>query len=205
MFVCVCAGSDQSHPRVSGARHRTRQAPHCSARFWRHHQQTRQKEQLQVSACVRVCVCVFMDAIVYVWVYACYSMPTTPIHIYVYNYMCMHTYKYEFLCAHSVVKSYCGHGIGALFHSSPSVPHYAKNKGIGILKPGMVRCMCMCKCMCKCMCMCVYTCVCVCVCVCIHVYVCMCKVCISACVCIYMRACVCIHACVQVCTCLHTM
>jgi methionyl aminopeptidase len=38
---------------------------------------------------------------------------------------------------YSVVKSYCGHGIGTLFHSAPNVPHYAKNKAIGILKPGM--------------------------------------------------------------------
>ena len=28
----------------------------------------------------------------------------------------------------SVVRSYCGHGIGSLFHTSPNVPHYAKNK-----------------------------------------------------------------------------
>lgn len=37
----------------------------------------------------------------------------------------------------SVVKSYCGHGIGELFHCAPNVPHYAKNKAVGVCKPGM--------------------------------------------------------------------
>jgi len=36
----------------------------------------------------------------------------------------------------SVVRSYCGHGIHRLFHTAPSVPHYAKNKAIGVMKPG---------------------------------------------------------------------
>lgn len=36
----------------------------------------------------------------------------------------------------SVVRSYCGHGIHQLFHTAPSIPHYAKNKVIGIMKPG---------------------------------------------------------------------
>eukprot|EP00116_Pleurobrachia_bachei_P003211 sb/3463473/ len=36
----------------------------------------------------------------------------------------------------SVVRSYCGHGINQLFHTAPSVPHYAKNKAVGIMKPG---------------------------------------------------------------------
>ncbi|CAH3123419.1 unnamed protein product [Porites lobata] len=36
----------------------------------------------------------------------------------------------------SVVKSYCGHGIHELFHTAPSVPHYAKNKAVGVMKPG---------------------------------------------------------------------
>ena len=31
-------------------------------------------------------------------------------------------------CRMSVVKAYCGHGIGDLFHCSPSVPHYSHNK-----------------------------------------------------------------------------
>lgn len=38
----------------------------------------------------------------------------------------------------SVVKSYTGHGIGRLFHTAPTVPHYAKNKGVGIMRPGHV-------------------------------------------------------------------
>jgi methionyl aminopeptidase len=38
----------------------------------------------------------------------------------------------------SVVKSYCGHGVGELFHCSPSIPHYSGNKTPGIMKPGMV-------------------------------------------------------------------
>jgi methionyl aminopeptidase len=36
----------------------------------------------------------------------------------------------------SVVRSYCGHGIHRLFHTAPSVPHYAKNKAVGVMKPG---------------------------------------------------------------------
>lgn len=38
----------------------------------------------------------------------------------------------------SVVRTYCGHGVGVDFHSLPNVPHYRKNKAIGILKPGHV-------------------------------------------------------------------
>jgi methionyl aminopeptidase len=38
----------------------------------------------------------------------------------------------------SVVRTYCGHGIGSLFHTSPNVPHYAKNKAKGIMKVGHV-------------------------------------------------------------------
>jgi len=38
----------------------------------------------------------------------------------------------------SVVRAYCGHGIGKLFHCAPNVPHYAKNKAIGVMKPGHV-------------------------------------------------------------------
>lgn len=37
----------------------------------------------------------------------------------------------------SVIKSYCGHGINSLFHCSPNIPHYAKNKAVGEAKPGM--------------------------------------------------------------------
>jgi methionyl aminopeptidase len=36
----------------------------------------------------------------------------------------------------SVVRTYTGHGINNLFHTAPSIPHYAKNKCIGIMKPG---------------------------------------------------------------------
>ncbi|KAI0093632.1 methionine aminopeptidase [Irpex rosettiformis] len=37
----------------------------------------------------------------------------------------------------TVVRTYCGHGINDLFHCAPNVPHYAKNKAIGTMKPGM--------------------------------------------------------------------
>ncbi|RYG52566.1 type I methionyl aminopeptidase, partial [archaeon] len=40
----------------------------------------------------------------------------------------------------TVVKSYCGHGIGQLFHGAPNVPHYAKNKAVGIMRPGYAHC-----------------------------------------------------------------
>jgi len=39
---------------------------------------------------------------------------------------------------YSVVRSYCGHGIHKLFHCAPNVPHYAKNKAVGVMKPGHV-------------------------------------------------------------------
>lgn len=29
-----------------------------------------------------------------------------------------------------------GHGIGTLFHTAPNVPHYKKNKAVGIMRPG---------------------------------------------------------------------
>ncbi|CAN0056898.1 methionine aminopeptidase 1 [Lampetra fluviatilis] len=38
----------------------------------------------------------------------------------------------------SVVRSYCGHGIHRLFHTAPNVPHYSKNKAVGVMKPGHV-------------------------------------------------------------------
>jgi len=38
----------------------------------------------------------------------------------------------------SVVRTYCEHGVGELFHCAPSVPHYAKNKAIGVMKPGNI-------------------------------------------------------------------
>ncbi|EJD44034.1 methionine aminopeptidase [Auricularia subglabra TFB-10046 SS5] len=37
----------------------------------------------------------------------------------------------------SVVRTYCGHGIHELFHCAPNVPHYARNKATGVMKPGM--------------------------------------------------------------------
>ncbi|XP_060218873.1 methionine aminopeptidase 1A [Lycium barbarum] len=36
----------------------------------------------------------------------------------------------------SVVKSYCGHGIGELFHCAPNIPHYSRNKAVGVMKAG---------------------------------------------------------------------
>jgi len=38
----------------------------------------------------------------------------------------------------SVVRTYCGHGIGSLFHTAPNVPHYHKNKAKGVMRPGHV-------------------------------------------------------------------
>lgn len=38
----------------------------------------------------------------------------------------------------AVNRTYCGHGIGSLFHTAPNVPHYHKNKAKGIMKPGHV-------------------------------------------------------------------
>lgn len=37
-----------------------------------------------------------------------------------------------------MVKTYCGHGIGELFHTVPTVPHYPKNKAKGVMKPGHI-------------------------------------------------------------------
>ncbi|EGC40464.1 hypothetical protein DICPUDRAFT_146582 [Dictyostelium purpureum] len=38
----------------------------------------------------------------------------------------------------SVVKNFCGHGTGRLFHCVPDVPHYSNNKAVGVMKPGHV-------------------------------------------------------------------
>eukprot|EP00386_Alphamonas_edax_P003299 GDKI01010130.1.p1 GENE.GDKI01010130.1~~GDKI01010130.1.p1 ORF type:complete len:391 (+),score=111.05 GDKI01010130.1:61-1233(+) len=38
----------------------------------------------------------------------------------------------------SVVRTYCGHGVGELFHCAPSIPHYSKNKAVGTMKAGHV-------------------------------------------------------------------
>lgn len=37
----------------------------------------------------------------------------------------------------SVIKTYGGHGVNSLFHCAPNIPHYAKNKAVGVAKPGM--------------------------------------------------------------------
>ena len=37
----------------------------------------------------------------------------------------------------SIVRTYCGHGIGKLFHTAPNIPHYPKNKAKGAMQ---VRC-----------------------------------------------------------------
>ena len=34
--------------------------------------------------------------------------------------------------------TYCGHGIGSLFHTAPNVPHYPKNKAKGTMQPGHI-------------------------------------------------------------------
>lgn len=38
----------------------------------------------------------------------------------------------------SVVRTYCGHGVGDLFHCNPNVPHYKNNKAIGSMKVIMI-------------------------------------------------------------------
>jgi methionyl aminopeptidase len=38
----------------------------------------------------------------------------------------------------AVVLTYCGHGVGRLFHGPPKVPHYKKNKAVGLMKPGHI-------------------------------------------------------------------
>jgi methionyl aminopeptidase len=37
----------------------------------------------------------------------------------------------------AVVRTYTGHGVNDLFHCSPNIPHYAKNKAVGTMKAGM--------------------------------------------------------------------
>lgn len=36
----------------------------------------------------------------------------------------------------TVVKTYCGHGVGELFHCNPNVAHYYPNKSVGVMRPG---------------------------------------------------------------------
>eukprot|EP01032_Pedospumella_encystans_P008824 gene8824-10436_t len=38
----------------------------------------------------------------------------------------------------SIVTTYCGHGVGELFHTSPNIPHYPKNKAKGTMQVGHV-------------------------------------------------------------------
>jgi len=38
----------------------------------------------------------------------------------------------------SVVRTYCGHGIGDLFHCAPNIPHYAGNKAVGAMAAGQI-------------------------------------------------------------------
>lgn len=38
----------------------------------------------------------------------------------------------------AIVSTYCGHGVGQLFHGEPRVPHYRKNKQVGVMQPGHV-------------------------------------------------------------------
>eukprot|EP01132_Coremiostelium_polycephalum_P006259 gene6259-7796_t len=38
----------------------------------------------------------------------------------------------------SVVRNYCGHGIGKYFHCNPNILHYAKNKSVGVMKAGHI-------------------------------------------------------------------
>lgn len=38
----------------------------------------------------------------------------------------------------TVVRTYCGHGVGRLFHTAPNIPHYEKNKAKGVMQEGHV-------------------------------------------------------------------
>ena len=38
----------------------------------------------------------------------------------------------------SIVTTYCGHGIGQLYHTSPNIPHYPKNQAKGSMQPGHI-------------------------------------------------------------------
>ncbi|KAG5538600.1 hypothetical protein RHGRI_019240 [Rhododendron griersonianum] len=46
--------------------------------------------------------------------------------------------RHASMAGFSVVKSYCGHGIGELFHCAPNIPHYARNKAVGVMKAGQI-------------------------------------------------------------------
>jgi hypothetical protein len=45
----------------------------------------------------------------------------------------------------ATVKQYTGHGINNHFHPAPTIPHYAKNRAVGTMKPGMVRPLSLCR------------------------------------------------------------
>eukprot|EP01130_Rhizamoeba_saxonica_P000103 TRINITY_DN10121_c0_g1_i1.p1 TRINITY_DN10121_c0_g1~~TRINITY_DN10121_c0_g1_i1.p1 ORF type:complete len:383 (+),score=52.97 TRINITY_DN10121_c0_g1_i1:168-1151(+) len=38
----------------------------------------------------------------------------------------------------SVVRAFCGHGVGRVLHGSPNVPHYKGNRGRGVMKAGHI-------------------------------------------------------------------
>lgn len=38
----------------------------------------------------------------------------------------------------SVVTTYCGHGVGELFHTAPTIPHYGNNKAKGTMQVGHI-------------------------------------------------------------------
>lgn len=38
----------------------------------------------------------------------------------------------------AVNRTYCGHGVGDLFHCTPTIPHYTGNKAPGFMKVGHV-------------------------------------------------------------------
>ncbi|KAL1746518.1 peptidase M24, structural domain-containing protein [Schizophyllum fasciatum] len=39
---------------------------------------------------------------------------------------------------YSVVRTIVGHGVNDIFHANPNIPHYAKNRAVGTMKPGMM-------------------------------------------------------------------
>jgi methionyl aminopeptidase len=45
--------------------------------------------------------------------------------------------KHAESCNYSIVREYCGHGIGAVFHEDPQVLHYGKANTGATLKAGM--------------------------------------------------------------------
>ena len=51
----------------------------------------------------------------------------------------IHDYLQKSGQKYGIVTSYCGHGIGKLFHGpGPNIPHYRKNKAVGIAQVGHV-------------------------------------------------------------------